>query len=133
MYLNLLKKQSVTQGPISSSKLKDIIVAGMQEKKATDIAVIDLKNIKNAISDYFVICNGNSDTQIDAIKESIEKFTYQQAKQDAWQKEGSDNREWVLLDYVDVVAHIFKKDRRKHFALEELWGDAEITFIPDAS
>jgi ribosome-associated protein len=107
-------------------------VKGMQEKKAVDIVVLNLKHIKNAVADYFIICSGNSDTQVDSITDSIEEEIYKSSQQDPWHKEGKENKEWILLDYVDVVAHVFKKDRRAFYALEELWGDAHITHIDDS-
>lgn len=111
---------------VNSEELSKIVVKGMQEKKATDIVIIDLKEIKNAVADYFIIASGNSDTQVDAISDSIEQQVYKDAQQDPWHKEGKSNKEWILLDYVDVVAHVFKKDKRSFFALEDLWGDATL-------
>lgn len=115
----------------TAEQIRDFIVRGMQEKKGQDIVVMDLRNVRNAICDYFVLCSGNSDTQIDAISTSIEEEVYKASKQDPWHKEGKMNREWILLDYVDVVAHVFKKDRRSFYDLEQLWGDAEIQLIDE--
>jgi ribosome-associated protein len=117
----------------AAEQIRDFIVRGMQEKKGQDIVVMDLRNVRNAICDYFVICSGNSDTQIDAIATSVEEEVYKASKQDPWHKEGKMNREWILLDYVDVVAHVFKKDRRSFYDLEQLWGDAEIQQIEENS
>lgn len=117
----------------TAEQIRDFIVRGMQEKKGQDIVVMDLRNVRNAICDYFVICSGNSDTQIDAIATSVEEEVYKASKQDPWHKEGKMNREWILLDYVDVVAHVFKKDRRSFYDLEQLWGDAEIQQIEENS
>jgi ribosome-associated protein len=114
-------------------QIRDFIVRGMQEKKAQDIVVMDLRKVKNSICDYFVICSGNSDTQIDAISTSVEEEVYKASKQNPWHKEGKMNREWILLDYVDVIAHVFKKDRREFYDLEQLWGDAEIHVIEENS
>lgn len=115
-----------------STNLNELIVHGMKEKKAQDITIVDLKSIKNAVADYFIICSGNSDTQVDAITDSIENEVYKITSQNPWHKEGKSNNEWVLLDYVDVVAHVFHKDKRKFYSLEELWGDAQITNIENA-
>ncbi|GAB3509538.1 ribosome silencing factor [Spirosoma knui] len=115
----------------TAEQIRDFVVRGMQEKKGQDIVIMDLRNVKNAICDYFVICSGNSDTQIDAISTSIEEEVYKVSQQDPWHREGKMNREWILLDYVDVVAHVFKKDRRSFYDLEQLWGDAEIQYIDD--
>ncbi len=115
----------------TAEQIRDFIVRGMQEKKAQDIVVMDLRNVKNAICDYFVLCSGNSDTQIDAISSSVEEEVYKASRQDPWHREGKTNREWILLDYVDVVAHVFKKDRRSFYDLEQLWGDAEIQIVEE--
>ncbi|QJW88995.1 ribosome silencing factor [Spirosoma taeanense] len=120
-----------TNSEFTAEQIRDFVVRGMQEKKAHDIVVMDLRNVKNAICDYFILCSGNSDTQIDAISTSVEEEVYKASKQDPWHKEGKLNREWILLDYVDVVAHVFKKDRRAFYDLEQLWGDAEIQYIED--
>lgn len=114
---------------MNSEELSKVVVQGMQEKKGEDIVLMDLRKVKNAIADYFIICSGNSDTHIDAISESIEKEIHKNNRENPWHREGKDNKEWVLLDYVNVVAHIFKKDRREFYALEELWGDALIQEI----
>ncbi|MBC8110415.1 MAG: ribosome silencing factor [Verrucomicrobia bacterium] len=103
----------------------------MQEKKAESIVVLNLKQLKSAVCDYFVICSGNSDAQIDAITDSVEEQVVKATQQLPWHREGKEFKEWILLDYVDVVVHVFKKDRRRFYGLEELWGDAEITYIED--
>ena len=116
----------------SSKKLCDAIVKGMVEKKASDILVMDLRKVKNAVADFFVVCSGGSDKQLDAIAESVDEEVFKAVKENPWHVEGKNNKEWMLLDYFDVVAHIFRKDRREFFALEKLWGDAEMTEIdPD--
>jgi ribosome-associated protein len=116
----------------SSEKLCNAIVKGMLEKKAVDIQVMDLRRVKNAVADFFVICSGGSDKQLDAIADSIDEEVYKAVKENPWHIEGKDNKEWMLLDYFDVVAHIFRKDKREFFALEKLWGDAEITEIEES-
>ena len=112
-----------------SDTLADLVVRGMQDKKASDIVVLNLKELKNAVADYFIICSANSDTQLDAVARSVEEEIEKVTGESPWQTEGRTNREWVLLDYVDVVVHVFLRDRRKFYALEELWGDAEISYI----
>ncbi|UYZ63069.1 ribosome silencing factor [Hymenobacter weizhouensis] len=114
-----------------SDNLADVVVRGMQEKKAADIVVLNLKELKNAVADYFVICSASSDTQLDAIARSVEEEVEKLTGQSPWQSEGRMNREWVLLDYVDVVVHVFLRDRRAFYALEELWGDAAITYVEE--
>lgn len=114
-----------------SEKLSNVIVRGMQEKKAVEIVLLDLRKVKNAVADFFVICSGNSDKQLDAIADSIDEQVFKNLKENPWHVEGKNNKEWMILDYTDVVAHIFRKDRRGFYALERLWGDADITKIDD--
>ncbi|PKV66606.1 ribosome silencing factor [Pontibacter ramchanderi] len=121
-----------TKAEANSDILAELVVKGMQEKKAHDIVVLNLKSLKNAVSDYFVIASASSDSQLDAIASSIEEEIFKATRQNPWQSEGRTNKEWVLLDYVDVVAHVFLKDKREFYALEELWGDAGIRRIEDA-
>ena len=115
----------------NSEKLSQVVVKGMQEKKASDIVVLDLRKVKNAVADFFIICSGNSDKQLDAIADSIDEEVFKAMKENPWHKEGKNNKEWMLLDYISVVVHIFKKDRREFYALEKLWGDAKTTVIED--
>ena len=114
------------KGSISSQKLKDIIVDAIQEKKGEKISVLDLRNVENAVSDFFVICQGNSDTQVKSIANTIKEETLKIIKEKPFSVEGVQNAEWVLIDYVNVVVHIFLRDLREFYALEELWGDAKI-------
>jgi ribosome-associated protein len=118
----MAKKRKVAD----SELLSNVIVRGMQEKKAGDIVVMDLRKLKNAVADFFVVCSGNSDKQIDAIADSIDEEVSKSIKENPWHVEGKNNKEWMLLDYINVVAHVFKKDRREFYAIERLWGDAEI-------
>jgi ribosome-associated protein len=103
----------------------------MQEKKAQEIVVMDLRGVNNAFTDFFVICSGTSDTQIEAIADSVDKEVWESGKIHVRAMEGKANREWILMDYYDVIVHVFLKDKRTFFKLEELWGDAEFTNIPD--
>jgi len=118
------------KGP-DSEKLTKAIVKGMQEKKASEIVVMDLREVKNAVADFFILCSGNSDKQLEAISDSVDEEVYKAVKEKPWHVEGKGNKEWMILDYISVVTHIFKKDRRQFYALEKLWGDAEITEIED--
>ena len=114
---------------MTAEELSKAIVKGMEEKKASGIVVMDLRDVKNSVSDFFVICSGNSDTQVEAISTSIEDEIIKINKERPWKSEGRSNRQWILIDYVSVVAHVFLKDKREFYALEELWGDAKITNI----
>jgi len=117
--------------PAPAENLSKYIVKGIQEKKGKDIVIIDLQRIKHAICDYFIICTGTSDTHVDTIADSVEKEVIESNKELPWHREGFENKEWILLDYVDVVVHIFKQDVRSYYKLEELWGDAVVTRIED--
>jgi len=114
-----------------SEKLSKLVVKGMQEKKALDIVVMDLRKVRNAVADFFVICSGSSEKQLDAIADSIDEEVGKGLNEQPWHTEGKNNKEWMLLDYTNVVAHIFKKDVRNFYALEKLWGDADIKEIED--
>jgi ribosome-associated protein len=116
---------------ISSEELSQIVVKGMQERKALNIVVMDMRQVKNAFTDFFVVCSGTSDTQIDAIADSVDKEVWEATGQNPRSMEGKSNREWILVDYYDVIVHVFKKDRREFYKLEELWGDAEFTYIEE--
>jgi len=107
----------------NSKKLSDIIAKSMKDKKAKEVSVINLEKIKNSICDYFVICTGNSDIQIDSIAENVEKKVYENFNEKPWKKEGEFNKEWLILDFVNVVVHIFLKEKRYHYNLDKLWGD----------
>jgi ribosome-associated protein len=114
-----------------SEEIVNWVVKGMQEKKAQEIMVLDLREVNNAFTDFFVICSGTSDTQTDAIAESVDKEVWESGKIHVHSVEGKANREWILMDYYDVIVHVFLKDKRSFFKLEELWGDAKFTVIPD--
>jgi len=114
---------------ITSLELCDLIVKGMQEKKGIDIVILDLTDVKQAIADYFIICSGNSKTQVDALADSVEEVVYLMDHQNPWRKEGKENKEWILLDYVDVVVHVFTNEKRSFYALEDLWGDAKTIYM----
>lgn len=114
-----------------SQVLCNAIVEGMQENKAKDIVVLDLRNIANAVTDFFVICSGESSTQVDGISNTVTRHTRKELQEKPWHQEGKTNSEWILLDYVSVVAHIFYKDARHFYELEDLWSDAIRTDIPN--
>jgi ribosome-associated protein len=116
---------------VNSQVLCDTIVEGMQENKANDIVVLDLREIANTVCDFFVICSGESSTQVDGICNSISRHTRKEIQEKPWHIEGKSNSEWVLLDYVSVVAHVFYKDARPFYDLEDLWADAKRINIPN--
>lgn len=117
--------------PEASEQLCKIIVEGMQENKAKDIVVLDLRSLSSAVCDFFVICSGESSTQVDGIANTVARYTRKELKEKPWHIEGKSNSEWILLDYINVVGHIFYKDARSFYEIEELWADAIRTDIPN--
>lgn len=105
------------------------IIDAIQDIKGEDIMIFDLSGIENAVADTFIICSGNSNTQVAAIAGSVEKKVRNSIKERPWHVEGIENAMWVLVDYVSVVVHIFQKNIREYYNIEELWGDAKITVI----
>ena len=107
------------------------ITEGIQEKKGTDIVVADLTKIEGTICKYFIICQGNSPTQVEAIAESIGDFARERLKEKPTHVVGLENAQWVAMDYTDVLVHIFLPDVRAYYDLEHLWEDARLTHIPN--
>jgi ribosome-associated protein len=115
-----------------SAYISELAIFGIQEKKGNEIVRLDLRNIFSSVSDYFVICHADSTTQVKAIANSVEEEIFKATQQEPWRKEGLEYGEWILLDYVDVVVHIFRTDKREFYGVEDLWGDAEIKFYKSA-
>lgn len=107
-----------------------VVIQGLQEIKAQDIVLLNLKNIEGASTDYFVICTATSDRQAQALADSVEKFMKEKTGYRPSCREGYQEGTWILLDYVDIVVHIFLQDKRNFYRLEALWGDAEREEIP---
>jgi len=114
---------------ISTDDLLTCIIKGIEDVKGLDIDILDLRGIENSVCDYFVICNGNSNTQVNAIVGSVQKGVSKELKDKPWHIEGTDVGEWVLMDYVSIVVHVFQKHIREYYNIESLWGDAKITSI----
>lgn len=109
--------------------LAKIIAQGMFEKKAEDIRIMDMRGLAGSSADFFVISHATSDKQVEAIADSAEDETHKKTGEWPRHREGYENLEWILLDYFDVVAHIFQQEKREFYAIEELWGDAkEVVF-----
>jgi ribosome-associated protein len=115
-----------------SAYISELAIFGIQEKKGNDIVRLDLRNIFSSVSDYFVICHADSSTQVKAIANSVEEEIFKATQQEPWRKEGLEYGEWILLDYIDVVVHIFRTDKREFYGVEDLWGDAEIKYYKSA-
>ena len=112
-------------GKVKFSKLIRLIIDGIEDVKGNQVSLLDLRKFENRISDFFIICDGSSNTQVNAIINSVTKKVSKGLKNKPWGIEGTNNAEWVLLDYVDVVVHVFQKDKRDFYDLEGLWGDAK--------
>jgi len=113
----------------SADELIALILSGIEEVKGHDINLLDLRDIENTVCDYFIICNGTSNTHVNAIVGSIQKTVSKAIQDKPWHVEGSDNAEWVLMDYVNVVVHVFQKQVRDYYDIEGLWGDAKVTSV----
>ena len=118
-----------TKPEAASELVKKFVVEGLQEIKGQNITVLDLREIENAVTDFFIIAEGNSNTQVNSLADSVHKVVRENVGDKPWHIEGRDNSEWVLMDYVTVVVHVFQKGIREFYDLEGLWGDAEITII----
>ena len=114
---------------IEKQLLIDKIVDAIQDTKGEDIMVFDLSKIENSVAETFIICSGNSNTQVSAIAGNIEKKVRNDLQDRPWHVEGTENAIWVLLDYVSVVVDVFQRSIREYYEIEELWGDAQITKI----
>lgn len=115
--------------PLDSRELVDQIAEHIFSKKGYDVHLLDLRSL-TAIADYFIVCSADSDTQVKAIADEIDKSLRDRGIK-CWHKEGYKALSWVLIDYVDVVVHVFKKDAREFYNLEKLWGDGLITELED--
>jgi ribosome-associated protein len=122
----------MTKKIVNSDLLITEIVKGIEDVKGDKISILDLRDIENTVCDYFILCEGNSNTQVSAISGSIQKNVSKSLKDKPWHVEGEANAEWILLDYVNIVVHVFQKHVREFYNLEGLWGDAKVTNIQSA-
>ncbi|TKG91147.1 ribosome silencing factor [Puteibacter caeruleilacunae] len=112
-----------------SEQLIDAIVEGIRRKKGEEIILADLTKIGNTECDYFIICHGNSNTHVDSIAQSVEETTIELADEKVWHTDGYRNSQWILLDYMNIMVHVFQQEYREFYDLESLWADATITNI----
>ena len=117
----------------TSDILANILIEGMLEIKAKEIVSLDLRNIETSVCDFFIICHGTSSTHVSAIADSVIEETLKSIKEKPWHKEGLTNGNWILLDYGNVVAHIFQKETRDYYNIEKLWSDADIQLIKETA
>ena len=117
------------QKPNDSNVLLNTIVSGINEVKGLDITILDLRKIETAICEYFVICSGTSNIHVSSISENVKKFVSKKCNENPWNIEGKNTSEWILMDYSDIVLHVFQMKTRHFYQLEDLWGDANIKTI----
>lgn len=120
------------QKTADSEKLIEVITDALLDRKAEEITVLDVHEL-TTLADKFVICHANTDVQIKAIADNVNKETKEKLNEKAWKEEGRESRRWVILDYVNVVVHIFKKELREYYALERMWNDAPVQKIEDTA
>ncbi len=118
-------KRQAGRQPKSELPLTNAIVKGMLEKKGNDVVIMDLKSAGTSIADYFIICHGDSHTQVDALARSVEEEVFKATGEKPVFSEGRQNSEWILLDYINVVVHIFLREQRDFYGIERFWADAE--------
>jgi ribosome-associated protein len=120
----------MTKVLLEAQALADIAIKGLQEVKGQEILKMDLRNSDGSVTDFFLICTGTSDRHVQALGDSVLKFI-KEAGELPHSKEGFDKGDWVLLDYINVVVHIFQEEARNFYRLEKLWGDAEFERIAE--
>jgi ribosome-associated protein len=116
----------------NADQLITVILDGIEDIKGQNTNILDLRELENTVCDYFIICEGTSNTQVNAIVNSIQKKVSKEIKDKPWHIEGGNNAEWVLMDYVNVVVHVFQKHIREYYDIESLWGDAKTIEIKTA-
>jgi len=116
-----------------SDVLADAIIEAIKGRKGLDVVRIDLKKIETAVCKFFIICHGTSSTHVSSLAENVKKDISKTQKEKPWHTEGEDNKEWILMDYIDVVVHIFNKEKRDFYKLENLWADADIKYIEQSA
>ncbi len=112
-----------------TSPLVEAVISGISEKKGHNIVVMNLRATGSTLADYFVVCHGDSRTQVSAIADSVEETVNRIKGENPAFKEGHANAEWILLDYINVVVHIFQKEQREFYGIERFWADAETRTI----
>ncbi|WP_111708076.1 ribosome silencing factor [Lutibacter citreus] len=123
----------MTKKNVSADDLIAVILKAIDEIKGVDVQILDLRDIENTVCDYFIVATGTSNTHVNAISGIIQKQVGKIGQEKPWHVEGEGNAEWILIDYVNVVVHVFQKHIREFYDIESLWGDAKITTIPSSN
>ena len=113
---------------IQNNILLNTIIDGIKKYKGKDVVSFDLRKIEKAVCDFFVICHGSSSTHVASIAENVKRYVSKSLREKPWHIEGKSNKEWILIDYIDTVVHIFAKEKRDFYNLENLWADAQIKY-----
>lgn len=114
-----------------TDELTELAIKALQEKKGHDIVSLDLRELKTSITDMFIVCHGDSTTQVEALARSAEEIIYKETGENPVYKEGSENAQWILLDYINVVIHIFLREYRDYYGIERLWADAQVRQVSE--
>lgn len=120
----------MTKNNFGADEMIAVVLKAMDEVKGNDIQILDLREVENTVCDYFIIATGTSNTHVNALAGAVQKQVGKQCQEKPWHVEGEQNSEWVLIDYVNVVVHVFQQKTREYYNIEGLWGDAKITSIP---
>lgn len=123
-------KSSTEAQKVSAKEMLNVISEALLDKKAKSITLLDVSEL-TTLTEYFVICHGNSDVQIKAMADAVEFDVKEKLGERVWKKEGTDNRTWIILDYVNIVVHVMSEEKRDYYAIERMWNDAKITEITD--
>ncbi|MGN8225158.1 ribosome silencing factor [Gracilimonas sp. BCB1] len=115
-----------------SKEMVEVITEALLSRKGREITVLDVSEL-TTLTDYFVVCHGNSDVQIKALADVVEEDVREKMGEKAWKKEGLQSRSWVILDFVNIVVHVMSKEKRDFYGIERMWNDAKVTYIEDAS
>ncbi|MGE0568623.1 MAG: ribosome silencing factor [Bacteroidia bacterium] len=123
------KKTKTKKVASSDINLLEAVIEGLQDRKAKSITVLDLRKLENRVADYFVICDAESKIHVGSIADGMEEYVIKNTGERPYHTEGEQNKEWILIDYVDIVVHVFQVEFREYYNVEGLWGDAKIKRI----
>lgn len=113
----------------AADSMADAIIRGLQEKKGKDIVMLDLRNLNSSVTDIFIVCHGDSSTHVEGLARSVEESVENETGEAPVHCEGKQNAQWILLDYITVVVHIFQPEQRAYYGIERLWADAQVREI----
>ena len=116
----------------ASELLAEAVIRGLQERKGREIICLDLRKLSGAVADIFIVCHGDSSTQVEGLKRSVEEEVEKEFGESPTFIEGLQNAQWILIDYINVVVHIFQPEHRSYYGIEKLWADAEVTTYPES-